>query len=105
MLGLLDAARSHDSQITTKDVNDLCAGLDIPGKDEMSGGDVAERWAAGDHGAVAHYNEEDAMRVMEVVARVGYLMGKTPAAVPWSAEVLAKHVAWAEREAKAKGAA
>lgn len=83
---------------------DLCAGLDIPGKDEMSGGDVAERWAAGDHEAVAHYNEEDAMRVMEVVARIGHLMGKTPASVPWSDAVLANHPAWAAREAKAKGA-
>lgn len=80
---------------------DLCAGLDIPGKDEMSGGDVAERWAAGDHEAVAHYNEEDAMRVMEVVARIGHLMGKTPATVPWSDAVLANHPTW-RREARAK---
>lgn len=83
---------------------DLCAGLDIPGKDEMSGGDVAERWAEGDFDGVAHYNEEDAMRVMEVVARIGHLMGKTPATVPWSDEVLANHPTW-RREARAKGAA
>lgn len=82
-------------------LSDLCAGLDVPGKAVMDGGDVADRWAMGDCDGVRHYNEEDAMRVLAVVARIGALMGRMSGEVPWHADVLARHQLWA----KAKGAA
>jgi predicted PolB exonuclease-like 3'-5' exonuclease len=75
---------------------DLCAGLGIPGKADMTGGDVYARWLSGDIEAIQHYNEEDAMRVLAVVARIGALMGQTPGVVPWAGAVLAAHPEWAQ---------
>lgn len=72
---------------------DLCAGLGLPGKGAVDGGDVAALMAAGEVETVRLYNEGDAMRVMGVAAKVLRLMGRTEQ-LTWRADVLSRHPEW-----------
>jgi hypothetical protein len=86
-----------DSAIGGGSLADLCAGLDIPGKVDVDGSSIADLWAAGKVDEIARYNEADAMRVLAIVARVGYMAGLLDvSSPPWAENVLDRHPEWAD---------
>ena len=50
----------------TISLDDLCKALGVPGKQDITGADVAEMWADGQHDAIALYCMDDVKRVRAV---------------------------------------
>lgn len=79
----------------TPKLAELCAAMNIPGKADMDGGDVYDRWLAGDIGKIALYCEEDAMRLAQVFVRVAAMSGALSYPRLFDAATLAAHPHWA----------
>lgn len=63
---IFDTMQAWAGQRGTISMDNLCAALDIPGKGDFDGSQVAEAWANGEHEKIAEYCADDVTRTRDI---------------------------------------